>query len=89
VGKSALRRQQSLRKNTPDVRGIYVLPSGSDDMRTAEKASRMSDNSDANRRNSHANGLAVCCDQKLSSLDKKNFPWEKKNFYYEIKKFIS
>ena len=34
--KSALRRQQSLTKNPSDVRQIYPLPSGSEDMRTSE-----------------------------------------------------
>jgi hypothetical protein len=57
----------------------------------------MRENSDANRKkNSALNGRAVCpeqkkfyCDQKLSSMDKKNFPWEKEKFYSQIKKFIS
>ena len=35
----ALRRQQSLTKNTPDVHQIYLLPSGSDDMRASERPS--------------------------------------------------
>ena len=67
----ALRRQQSLTKNTPDVHQIYLLPSGSDDMRASERPSacteilirtekilpRTDEQSAQNRKNSEGNRL--------------------------------
>jgi len=64
VGKAAWRISR-------DVQKIYILPSGNDNFRTSEKASRMCGNSDAIRNNSDANGLAVCPEQKKFCCDQK------------------